>query len=199
MDDTVRARIVQKANELFNLKGYRTVTLNDLSSRLGMSKKTFYQYFTGKEEIAEAVLEEVMSQVAAKIAEAGSKKGNPLDILRETLAAIRGEVTRLNPLFLEDVQKYIPHLWQRVEQFRAKQVMALEQLLRKARTAGVVRPIDPRLATVIFLECVQSFVRPDFASKHGFTIGEVMDALFDMFLDGIVEPKPGNVTGRKER
>lgn len=185
MDEAVRTRILHAAAELFNAKGYRNVTLSELAARLGMSKKTLYLHFSGKEEIAEAVLDRTLAAIAGKVAEAGGREGNPVHLFETTFKGIKQEIMKLNPLFLEDVQKYIPGLWGKVESFRARQLAFIEDLLKKGQQAGIVRDINPRLMTVMMTESIQQFVRPDFAAKHGFAMVDIADALFMLFVESI--------------
>ncbi|MCS7459650.1 TetR/AcrR family transcriptional regulator [Paenibacillus doosanensis] len=185
MENGIKSRIVQSAAELFGTKGYRSVTLSELASRLGMSKKTLYLHFSGKEEIAEAVLERTMDAVAAAIADIRGREGEPLDMFADIVRGIKREIVKLSPLFIEDVQKYLPSLWERLETFRARQLAFMESLLRQAQERGLIRELDPKLTASIMLESVQHFVRPDFAAKHGHTMVEVVDTLFTLFIEGL--------------
>lgn len=185
MDEAMRIRIVQTATDLFHKKGYRSMTLSELSAQLGMSKKTLYVYFSGKEQIAAAVLENTMAAISAGIDESTRQAGDPLHLLRDTLHGVKQEIVKLNPMFLEDIQKYIPELWERIEAFRAGQLTFIEKLLVQAQQAGLIRNVDPRVAAVLMSESVQTFLRPDFASKHGFTTFDVAETLLVMFTEGL--------------
>src|SRR5687768_7345940 len=56
----MKERIQQKADELFNKYGIRSVTMDEIATQLGMSKKTIYQYFADKDELVDAVIAEVI-------------------------------------------------------------------------------------------------------------------------------------------
>jgi AcrR family transcriptional regulator len=185
MDEAVKLRIVKEAAALFNAKGYRTVTLSELATRLGMSKKTLYQYFSGKEDIAAAVLEVAMTAVAGAIAGQMRQRGDPLRLLQETFASIKQEVTKLNPLFIEHIQIHAPALWERLEAFRGRQLAFIEELLTRAKQADLIRDVNPRLVAAVMMESIQHMVRPDFAARHGGTMLEVADTLFALFLEGL--------------
>ena len=51
----IQERIRQKADELFRRYGIRSVTMDEIATQLGMSKKTIYQYFTDKDQLVDAV------------------------------------------------------------------------------------------------------------------------------------------------
>ncbi|WP_019536940.1 TetR/AcrR family transcriptional regulator [Paenibacillus ginsengihumi] len=185
MEDAARARIIHAAAELFNAKGYRSVTLSELAARLGMSKKTLYQFFSGKEEIAAAVLERAMNAIAGKVAEITSREDDPVRLFEETFRGIKQEISSLSPLFLEDVQKHLPELWGKVESFRARQLSFIEHLLQRAQQAGIAREVPVRLVAVLMTESIQHFVRPDFAARHGVAMADIADTLFTLFIESI--------------
>ncbi|WP_051620773.1 TetR/AcrR family transcriptional regulator [Paenibacillus sp. UNC451MF] len=185
MDELIRVRILQTAAELFKAKGYRNATLSELASQLGMSKKTLYMYFTGKEQIAEAVMELTLSAIEGKVAAAKQGKGTPLEVFRAVFTSIKREILQLNPLFLEDVQKFAPGLWGRIELFRSRQLSFMEGLLVQAQQEGLIRDLNPKLASVMLMDSIQRYVRPDFAAKHGVAMMDVADTLFTLLFEGI--------------
>ncbi len=48
--------ILEAARELLSKKGFAAMTLEDVISEVGISKPTFYQHFTSKEQLAVSVL-----------------------------------------------------------------------------------------------------------------------------------------------
>ena len=50
-------RITEKAQELFFRYGLKSVTMDDIATHLGMSKKTIYQYYTDKDALVDAVVQ----------------------------------------------------------------------------------------------------------------------------------------------
>ena len=53
-----RQRILAKTAELFMRYGIRSITMDEIATQLGISKKTIYQFFTDKDEMVEAVITE---------------------------------------------------------------------------------------------------------------------------------------------
>ncbi|MEC0264892.1 TetR/AcrR family transcriptional regulator [Paenibacillus anseongense] len=195
MDDSIRLRIVQEAADLFNANGYRGVTLSVLATRLGMSKKTLYLYFSGKEEIAEAVLESVLKAITLLVKEQMQSSDHPLDIFERVFMGIRGELAKLHPLFLNDIQTYIPELWAKLEAFRSAQLTFIEQLLGRAMQEGHIRNVNPKLLTAIMLESIERMARPDVAAKYGVTMVEMGETLFGLFMHGL---RTDSCKGRSE-
>ena len=55
-------RILEKAHDLFMQYGIRSITMDEIAAQLGISKKTIYQFFTDKDAMVEAVVNEVINR-----------------------------------------------------------------------------------------------------------------------------------------
>ena len=51
-----KQRIQEKANDLFRRYGIKSITMDEIATQLGVSKKTLYQYFSDKDELVEAIV-----------------------------------------------------------------------------------------------------------------------------------------------
>lgn len=58
--DERRKEIIQAARELFQEKDYEKMTMKELMDKLKIAKGTIYHYFTSKENLLEAVVEDLM-------------------------------------------------------------------------------------------------------------------------------------------
>ena len=185
MEDRNRTRIIQAARELLNNRGYRSITIDDIANALGISKKTIYQVFSSKEEIAEAVLGEMTGSIAARVEEIKESGLDPVAKLRQIIAVVKEMRAQINPVFLEDLQKYAPNLWNQMEKQREERTMLMEELLREGQEAGLIKDVNPRLAVLMYLSVVKNLIRPDLIMQHGFSIEEIFDALSEVFIGGL--------------
>lgn len=185
MVDSNRLRILYAADELFNARGYKSVTISDLAEALGMSKKTIYQYFPGKEEIASAVVESVVGRISQTFDQLEEPGEDPLADIRTTFEQVKAEVARLSPVFQDDIRRLLPEVYQRVRQMRAEKFQMIEHCIRIAQQMGKAKDtIDARLATLLFLEAVQGFSRTEL-SRQGFSKFDAIDTLIDIFVAGL--------------
>ncbi|MBI3884082.1 MAG: helix-turn-helix transcriptional regulator, partial [Sphingobacteriales bacterium] len=51
-------RIKLKAHDLFMQYGLRSVSMDDIATQLGISKKTIYQFYADKDELVDAFVNE---------------------------------------------------------------------------------------------------------------------------------------------
>jgi AcrR family transcriptional regulator len=185
MDDRNRERIIKTAGEMFNCRGYRNVTIDDIAGRLGMSKKTIYQYFSRKEDIAEEVMQAFFINIDGRKELLLSSKDDPLTRLKQILTLVKKELSQINPLFLDDVQKYAPDLWDKIEQIREKRIRFMEILVKEGQEAEQIKKIKTELLLLIYLGMIKTIIRPDVLISYGFSMEEAFDAVIDVFLNGI--------------
>ncbi len=79
-----KEEIINKARELFNLYGYKKVTMDEVAKEANVTKKTIYSYFKDKEELFKYFIEEELLSIKNKI-EQKTKKESFIDSLTESI------------------------------------------------------------------------------------------------------------------
>lgn len=101
------AKIMQVAMREFRRCGVKAVKMDDIASRLSISKRTLYEIFSNKEEL---LLECVRMQEEAfdsHMAEFGSDSShNSIDIILEFYRYQMQNVSDVSPAFYEELSKY---------------------------------------------------------------------------------------------
>ena len=77
-DETIKASIVQAAQKLFQHYGLSKTTMEDIAKALGKSKSSLYYYYSTKEEIFQAVVQQekdiIFTDIKAAIGKVNSAK-----------------------------------------------------------------------------------------------------------------------------
>jgi AcrR family transcriptional regulator len=99
-----KSDIVKAAKDLFQSKDYDKTTMQDVMSRLGIAKGTIYHYFKSKEELLEAVIENIvdenLEQMQILLKEI---KGNALEKIQALVE--KGNIAKDNTEILEHLHK----------------------------------------------------------------------------------------------
>lgn len=107
----IREKIIRASQQKMVEVGIRSVSIDDISHELGISKKTFYVYFASKDELIQAILDFHYDEVHARMQSFIDSKPSMWDVIRlgaEYLAGKRGE--HRFPPFIYDLNKYYPIL-----------------------------------------------------------------------------------------
>ncbi|HEX8313476.1 MAG TPA: TetR/AcrR family transcriptional regulator [Flavisolibacter sp.] len=113
-----KERILVRAHELFNKYGIRSVSMDDISAGLGMSKKTLYQYFADKEELVDACFSGVMEHNRHQCLADQKRAENPIHELFLAFDMTQEMFAEMNPSVLYDLQKYHPVAFKKFHEFK---------------------------------------------------------------------------------
>ncbi len=111
-------RILEKAADLFMRYGIRSITMDEIAAQLGISKKTIYQFFTDKDEMVEAVVDEEMKENEDACREF---KVNAEDAVQEIFLAMEDMqemLKTMNPQLMYDLEKHHPGAYRRLKQYK---------------------------------------------------------------------------------
>jgi hypothetical protein len=122
---TSKERIQQKAHDLFMQFGIRSVSMDDIANQLGMSKKTLYQYFVDKDELVDIIVDNHIKGIEADCA--GCREG-ATDAVHEmfiTMERVIEQLTDMNPMVLNDLEKFHFKAYQRFREHKDKFLMQM--------------------------------------------------------------------------
>ena len=129
-----KERILVKSEELFLQFGIRSVSMDDISNNLGMSKKTLYQYYADKDELVDAVIGDYIGDMEHECLHC---RGNAKDAIHEiflTMDHLSVALSNMNPMLLNDLEKFHFRSYQRFRQYKEK---FLAELIRKNIEWGI--------------------------------------------------------------
>ncbi|MEU6392067.1 TetR family transcriptional regulator [Streptomyces sp. NPDC046939] len=81
-----RNALLRAALELFTSQGFESTTVDEIAEACEVSQRTFFRYFTSKEEVAFAVQEMVESRFVAALRERPADE-SPFEALRHTVSS----------------------------------------------------------------------------------------------------------------
>lgn len=183
---TVKERIMAGFRELAFTVGFHGATVDELSARTGISKRTIYRYFRSKDEMVGAVMAEFIAAAEEKVNSALSSTDNPVEKVVNLVRVLSQHLKVLNPLIMRDMQKYYPHIWMRIESFRAAKARSVVEMLITGNRKGYFRETIPAVFTTALLAGIRDVINPGFIIEHNLTIEKTVTALFDIFLYGLV-------------
>lgn len=102
----VREHVIDVAIQAFHREGIKGVTMDDISHRLTMSKRTLYQIFADKEELLLACIIKHQGRQRAEIEEVMKHSDNVLDRLLTIFALHMREMEGITPNFFREFYKY---------------------------------------------------------------------------------------------
>jgi AcrR family transcriptional regulator len=187
----MRDRILEKATELFMRYGIRSVSMDDIATQLGISKKTIYQSFADKDELVDAMIDGDIRQMQHECDRCQRQSGNAIEEIFLTMDMIQGHLQNMNPMLLYDLQKFHFRSFQR---FMAHKNSYLLDIIRQNMEKGIVeglyrKNLNTDILSRFRLESLMIPFNMDQFPPAKFNLVEVMRIILEHFLFGLASEK----------
>lgn len=129
--------------------GVRTVNMADVSSELGISKKTLYKYVSNKRDLILQCMAWHCSQMEHVIKEAKSTSENTIEAELKLIRFIHQITSDMHPSVLFDLNKYHPKAFRMVNE-RSDEILrgTMEENIRRGQAEGLYREdVNPEVAS----------------------------------------------------
>ena len=185
-DTEIRERIISFAREHFMHEGFSKVTLDEIATELGMSKKTLYKYFEDKEDLLRAGIEENLRKIAHEIDAITATEGSFAEKLARVMMLIGKQMSRLSRGAMLDMQKFTPDLWKQIEAFRREQIFnKIGRMIAQARKENIFRShVNEQILSLMIINCVQGILNPEVLSQNSFSAEEAFNIIFRTIFEG---------------
>jgi len=184
-------QILEKVRRLYHRYGIKSVTMDDVSSHLGISKKTLYEYFKDKEDLVRQVLLLKQEWLKARFSEISGKKLNAIEELFEVYKILNEIFKEYNPSMEYDIRKYYPDIcsWDREEHRKRMYNTAYHNMLKGKKEGLYRKDLDASIVARLLVARAETMVASDLFSQEELTSFKVFQEIFIYNLHGILSHK----------
>jgi len=173
--------------QLFMKVGVRSVSMDDVSRHLGISKKTLYQYVSNKGELIAKIVNLKVSKIEADLTEIFSKSPNALEAFVRYSQYLLENYGWMNPKVVYDLKKYYPTGWKIYDDHL--EIFSFEVIknnLSRGVKEGLFREeIEIEVVTSVFLQLMLDLFEAKKFSLEPLTRGQIMREYLTYHLYGI--------------
>jgi AcrR family transcriptional regulator len=191
-NDKMRRRILDYALQQFATVGYSNVSTAQFAFDLKMSKSTFYKYFSSKEELLFAVIDDfydAFEQEVANLIE--DERLEITEKIRLFLLSVKKRFSQLQVSAVEDVRRSVPEAYAHLEDGRRRIILGtLTGLFEQGAKEGFFRnDIPPVLIASVLLQAVQHLEHPEVIGEMPFSLQEIFPKVFSVVMEGSLSEK----------
>jgi len=187
----MKESILQKATELFLTLGFKSVTMDDIAHKMGISKKTIYQHFKTKHELVEATSFELFELIAGGINCICALENNPIDeiynIKQFVMQHLKDE--KSSPQY--QLQKYYPKIFNSLKQ---KQFEVMHHCVANNLNRGITQHLFRKNINIdfinrIYFSGIMTIKDRDLFPENQFSMNVLMENFIEYHLRGICTQK----------
>lgn len=187
----IQERILDTAFSLFCQFGTRSITMDDIAQRMGVSKKTLYAHFADKDELVMHAIGRYLQQLDKECIENQEKAANAIDELFLVMKQLDMSFRNMNPIILFDLQKFHTKAYQVFQDYKNNNLQKTVRLnLERGVREGLYRnDFDIEIMTQYRLATSMLCFQPDIFPYGKYDMSKVQCILLEHFLYGLVSPE----------
>jgi AcrR family transcriptional regulator len=187
----MRDKILINAADMFLNYGFKSVTMDDIANKLGISKKTIYLHFDNKTKLVEATTMHMFNTISHGIDCICALKKNPIEELYEikSFVMLHLKDEKSSPQY--QLKKYYPKISATLnkKQFEVMQECVTDNLKNGVEKKLFRQDINIDFISRIYFNSMVSLKDQDLFPLNNFSMFMLMENYLEYHLRGICTPK----------
>lgn len=187
----MKDKILLNATELFLSYGFKSVTMDDIANKIGMSKKTIYQYFDNKTKLVEASTLHMFEFISHGINCICEVEKNPIIEIYEIKKFIMEHLKDEKSSPQYQLQKYYPKIFKTLKE---KQYSVMLECVSDNLNRGIEldlyrNTINIEFIAKIYFNCMMALKDKDLFPLKSLSMNTLMEQYIEYHLRGICTEK----------
>jgi hypothetical protein len=191
MDSTLREIIEKFRDYLYSMNGKAVISLEEISSRIGIPREVILKYISGEEELVERVLDFERHRFEEIFKIHDFEGVNAIDILLIVSKELAEKFMDISPSVTFVLKNHFPDIYQK--HFTQRRDFIYEKIkinLSKGISQGMYRDdLSIELVARLYLSRLIDLHNPDFFPAEKFSFETIFNTMFESFIRSIAKPE----------
>ncbi|HOB84436.1 MAG TPA: TetR/AcrR family transcriptional regulator, partial [Bacteroidales bacterium] len=184
-----RTRIITIAGEIFSRYGFKKTTMEEIANGLKMGKSSIYYYFTGKEDIFEAVVLNEANILRSELTKAIKSVDSPIEKMRNYVFVRMKSFEKLANYYNAIFDKNLDH-FNFIEAVRTnydrEELAILRLILYDGARKKVFNVTNSEFTAVAVQTALKGLEVPLFWKKKNMNIEDRLNGILEVLFNGIL-------------
>lgn len=190
-----KSRLFQSAMDLFLRYGIKSVSMDDIARKMGISKKTIYNLVSNKKELIHAVVGAFIDEEVKVSEEIHKASTNAINEMMQIAKYVLRTLKYMKPTLTYDLQKYHPQIWKLIED---KHFSYLTRFVKENIQRGIDEniyrtEINADIHARMYIGIAKLLADPETFKDNNYNPSEIYESIIIYHLNGII-----NTAGKKE-
>ena len=179
--------MLDQINELFFEFGLKNLNMDDISRKLGISKKTLYRYVKSKEDLIAKLFDYEQIKGDEIMDEIGKQNVNAIEKLFKVSLHVFEEMKRFDPKIMFELRKYYEQLFNVFHGKKMAQISRLMKLnLSQGITEGLYRlDVNIDVVVALYINYLVEIHNYDLCKTIDMTFDDLFKILFENHIRAI--------------
>ena len=183
--------ILNKVLVLYRKYGIKSVTMEDISRELGISKKTLYNYFKDKEDLVNKVIHHEFDLKEQCFDVIINEDSNAIEQLFDFNNFMKEQIKYFSPSLDYDLRKYYPNIYNELHQKKRNRMFnAVKGNILQGKKEGIYREeINEELISKLYVARMDNIHEDEYFQTEEFVSAECFREMFIYHIRGIANAK----------
>jgi AcrR family transcriptional regulator len=184
-------KILSASIELFSQYGFKTITMDDIARRAGISKKTLYQHFANKQEVVNESVLWYKNNTTEGCAVVLQGAENAVEAMVKILAFFDNIYKRINPMAMFELQRFFPEAYKSFRDLLMERDVAMirENILQGIKEGHYREEINAELLARYRMETSLLTLQPNLLVNDRSSLMSVALEIGEHFMYGLMTAK----------
>lgn len=184
-------RILAASVELFRHYGFKTITMDDIARKAGISKKTLYLHFANKDEVVAQSVLWFKDRITEEVSHILDESDNAVHGMVRCLEKFEGMYKQINPLAMLELERFYPEAYDLfIKKLADQDVNAMKNNILQGKDEGLYREeIDAELMARFHIETSLMMCQKNLLMNDQYDLRHVSAQINEHFIYGILSPK----------
>lgn len=177
--------------ELFMRVGVKSLTMDDISRHLGISKKTLYLYVSDKKDLVKKAVQVAVDNDQCMLGNIAVQEENAIDELLALNEKVSQKLQSVQPAVMYDLKKYYPEAWSLMEDH--KKCFVYDMVIENIKTGieqGLYREnANPEIIARIYIVMIDKIFDDDVFPSHQYKFSDIHREIARYHIRGIASKK----------
>lgn len=184
-------KILSSSVELFSQYGFKSITMDDIARRAGISKKTLYQHFANKQEVVNESVAWYKNNTTESCVGVLKDAENAIEAMVRILAFFDTMYKRINPMAIFEMQRFFPDAYKQFRDLLIERdvVLVKENILQGIKEGYYREDLNADLMARYRIETSLMALQPNLMVNDRASLMSVALEIGEHFMYGMMTPK----------
>lgn len=176
--------------------GIRGLTMEQVATKLGITKRTLYNHFGNKQEMLMVVMDNHVQNSITQIERVAQLDGlNAITVQTSLIEFICNHQQRLSPLFVKSIYDNYPEMFNRYDAIRREKAYEFYLCnIKRGRNEGLYHiDFDPQIISLYIFRTFDGFWQGILNDEYRFDSSDAFRQIICCILRGLVTPKGSEI------
>jgi AcrR family transcriptional regulator len=183
--------MLDQIKELFFEFGIKNLNMDDISHKLGISKKTLYRFVKSKEDLISQVFEYEEKKYTETVAKIGSQDINAIEVLFKVSLIVYEGMQRYNPMLMFELRKYYEPIF---NEFHNRRLVHISKSMRTNLERGIKeglyrQDVNKEAVVAIYMNYLVDIHNSEMCKMADVTFDELFRIMFENHVRAISTPE----------